>query len=540
MPVGENVGASNGLGAGVMTVSSDGSKVFLITPSGVRRFDLPAATGVATRLQISDLSTFRAAGTATTVTVTALDAAGNVVTNFGASVSFSSTDPAAGLPGQYQFTQADAGTHKFTITWGTAGSRTLTVSANVPYSLTATSPPVTVNNGAVSLIPVTGRRDLVYDDTHGMLLITTAAGTIERYDPVLRSSLAPLTGGASYNGADIAPDGSAIYVAEGQRSLVQSIVRKIDPVTGATTILHNNSPVGGAWDVEIGANGTGIVDYRFEGSGWVNLDKLTLAADTLTSTGRTVRQNSNLFRGAGRNLMFGTESNISSGPIWTYDPATGTFPSSASTNSFLDNVLASVNRTGTLIAMEFGTGATVMNPSFGTVKTLSGIDGGVAFDPARDVLYGVNSSSDQIVAYDTNTWLVKYSLPIGENVPTGTMLNNGVMAVSGDGKWLFLSSPAGVRVFSVQPTLTISAGASSVTTGQPVTFTVTARTPTGVVDPTYRGAVTLTSTDVNGGMPATYTFTAGDAGEYFSATLKKDPPTTGDSTHPLSGRIQQR
>ena len=66
MPVGENVGPSGGLGAGVMTVSSDGSKVFLVTPSGVRRFDLPTATGIASQLQISNISTFRAAGTPTT------------------------------------------------------------------------------------------------------------------------------------------------------------------------------------------------------------------------------------------------------------------------------------------------------------------------------------------------------------------------------------------------------------------------------------------------------------------------------------------
>src|SRR4051812_7920210 len=100
-----------------------------------------------------------------------------------------------------------------------------------------------------------------------------------------------------------------------------------------------------------------------------------------------------------------------------------------------------------------------MNASFGTVRTLSGIDGGVAFDPARDVLYGVNSSTDQIVAYDTNTWAVKYSLAVGENAPTASALGNGVMAVSGDGKWLFLSTPTGVRVYSIAPTLSTTVAA---------------------------------------------------------------------------------
>jgi hypothetical protein len=518
MPVGENVAASNGLGAGVMAVSNDGSKVFLITPSGVRRFDLPSATGIASQLQISNVSTFRAAGAPTTVTVTALDPAGNVATNFAGTVSFTSTDPAAGLPAAYTFTPGDAGSHTFTVTWNTAGSRTLTAS-DAPLGLTATTPAVTVNGGTVSLIQVATRRDLVYDDTHGMLLISTSAGTVERYDPVLKSSLAPLNGGASYNGADVTPDGSALFVAEGQRSLTQSIVRRIDPVTGASTVLRHASPDGGAWDVTVAANGTGLADYRFEGSGWVTLDKIDVSANTLAPSGRSVRQNSNLYRGADRSLMFGTESNISSGPIWTYDPASGTFPSSANTNAFLDNNLAAVNRTGTLIALEFGTGVTVMNPTFGTVHTLSGIDGGMAFDPVRDVIYGVNSSTDQITAYDTNTWAAKYTLAVGEDVPASSAFGSGVMTASGDGKWLFLSTPTGVRVYSIAPTLTVTAGTTAVA-GQPVTVTVTAKNPTGTVDTTYRGTVSLTSSDGAATVPAAYTFTAADAGAHaFSVTF---------------------
>ena len=194
------------------------------------------------------------------------------------------------LPAPYTFTAADAGSHTFTVTWNTAGCRNLTATAVPPFSMSATTPLVTVTSGAVPLIPLTTRRDLAFDDTHGLLLITTSAGTVERYDPATRSLLAPLTGGGSYNGADITPDGSAVFVAEGQRSLTQSIVRRIDPLTGATTILRHNGPDGGAWDVAVAANGTGIVDYRYEGSGWVHLDRLNVAANTLARpAGRSAR-----------------------------------------------------------------------------------------------------------------------------------------------------------------------------------------------------------------------------------------------------------
>src|SRR5205823_9918314 len=82
---------------------------------------------------------------------------------------------------------------------------------------------------------------------------------------------------------------------------------------------------------------------------------------------------------------------------------------------------------------------------FNTVAMFGGMDGGVAFDPGQDTLYGVMSSSGQVVAYDTNTWTFKFSTPVGEIVPRGTALGNGVMTVSTDGRWLFLATPNGVR-----------------------------------------------------------------------------------------------
>jgi hypothetical protein len=89
------------------------------------------------------------AGTIFSVTVTALDANGNVYTGYLGTVQFSSTDPIAGLPSNYPFTSGDAGVHTFTnlVTLKTAGNRTVTASdANAP-SITGTA---TVNVVAAS------------------------------------------------------------------------------------------------------------------------------------------------------------------------------------------------------------------------------------------------------------------------------------------------------------------------------------------------------------------------------------------------------
>ena len=81
-----------------------------------------------------------------TVTVTAMDG-GSLDTMFDSYIRFSSSDSAAILPGDYQFTAADRGSHTFTggVTLTTAGRQTVTAfeifapSINGNASLTVSS-----------------------------------------------------------------------------------------------------------------------------------------------------------------------------------------------------------------------------------------------------------------------------------------------------------------------------------------------------------------------------------------------------------------
>jgi hypothetical protein len=66
------------------------------------------------------------AGGALSVTVTALDAYGNVATGYAGTLSFGSSDPRAVLPASYAFTAADQGTHTFSVTLQTAGGQSVT------------------------------------------------------------------------------------------------------------------------------------------------------------------------------------------------------------------------------------------------------------------------------------------------------------------------------------------------------------------------------------------------------------------------------
>jgi len=79
-----------------------------------------------------------------TFTVTALDASNSVVTTHTGTVAITSSDPKAVLPGNSTLTQ---GTGRFTVTFKTSGSQTITASDTVGDAVTATSPSISVIRG---------------------------------------------------------------------------------------------------------------------------------------------------------------------------------------------------------------------------------------------------------------------------------------------------------------------------------------------------------------------------------------------------------
>ena len=87
-------------------------------------------TTAATRMLVAAPAS-ATAGSAVSITVTATDALGNSAAGYLGTVAFSSTDLQAGLPANYTFTAADAGTHTFTATLKTAGVRALMLGDSV-------------------------------------------------------------------------------------------------------------------------------------------------------------------------------------------------------------------------------------------------------------------------------------------------------------------------------------------------------------------------------------------------------------------------
>jgi hypothetical protein len=84
-------------------------------------------------------------GTRFSLTVTAVDPFGHIVTSFRDTVRFTSTDNTAKLPKNYTFTSADGGSHGFSVTLGSIGNQTITVTDTAAPIINATSATIRVS-----------------------------------------------------------------------------------------------------------------------------------------------------------------------------------------------------------------------------------------------------------------------------------------------------------------------------------------------------------------------------------------------------------
>jgi predicted outer membrane repeat protein len=105
------------------------------------------ATGFPTTIQ---------AGTAGTITVTAMTSSGSVATGYTGTVHFTSSDPNAVLPADYSFVTSDNGTHTFNVTLKTAGTQSITLTDTVNGSIGATASGITVTPAAASTLALAG------------------------------------------------------------------------------------------------------------------------------------------------------------------------------------------------------------------------------------------------------------------------------------------------------------------------------------------------------------------------------------------------
>ena len=76
-------------------------------------------------------------------------------------------------------------------------------------------------------------------------------------------------------------------------------------------------------------------------------------------------------------------------------------------------------------------------------RTCAVIDPVLDYDPVSGTTSTVRA--DEIVSFDTGTWQVIGTMPVGETTSVGYIFSEGEMSMSDSGQYLFLSTTSGVR-----------------------------------------------------------------------------------------------
>ncbi|MDB5320032.1 MAG: Hemolysin-type calcium-binding region, partial [Phycisphaerales bacterium] len=379
-------------------------------------------------------------------------------------------------------------------------------------------------------LAITAPRDAVFDPSRGLLYVTTGSGSVGRYDLATGTFLAPWAVGTSLNGADITPDGSALYVAEGQQTAdSKCVVHKVDLATGHVTDLtfaHVDAYEQGTSDVAIAADGNAYVTIDWYSSYHTgSLAVIDMASGVVTRSNRLFDEyHTDIARSADRTrLAVGRPS----AGVRVFNVLTQTVTANGyGSYQASYNGEASVSRDGRLIATPaLNFGMSIVTDTGAPIINLAPELGISAFDPARDRFYVALSTG--VTAYDTNTWKSIYTVPA--RILGGGYSPIGRMTVDAGGTRLAVVSPSDNQVElidlpvpdGVAAKLEMAGYPPLAITGRPETFTVTVRDAAGNVATGYRGTVSFGTADVAATLPAPYTFTAQDAGtKTFSLTFR--------------------
>jgi hypothetical protein len=335
-----------------------------------------------------------------------------------------------------------------------------------------------------TLIPLTTRRGMVFDQAGTHLYITTSDGFVRPYNLITNQLEAGYNLGGSLNGVDIAADDSFLLVAQGNVANGNGVVHRLDLMTGVSTDLTyplapNES---GAFDVAIGSNNVAMLTTSLGVQGWTPLRQIDLATNVIQERtdvhgsdpyGIGIAAGTRILRSASRVRLYFLEGLVSAGAVFTYDVAANLLGPNVKTSISLVTAGAAVNRDGTILGSRFRSGASFETPDFKYIRAFSAPDGGVAFDAMADRFYAVETATDQIIAYETNTYVEQFRIDIGETLaPDVTQFGTGTLVASQDGKYLALETPAGIRVLPIPSPLPTPPGPKPLTfgTGRQVVF----------------------------------------------------------------------
>jgi hypothetical protein len=458
------------------------------------------------------------AGAAVPVTVTAVDASGNVISDYSGLVRVFSNDP-RGTSTSYTFTAADAGTHTFAagLNLFTAGTRS--VLANAPLVATA-SQAITVTSSVATHLALTTPSTTVAGAPMTFSVVAldawnnmgaTYTGTVH-----FSTSDAQGTVPADYTFLD---SDAGIRAFSGSLATVRAVGQTITATDTTTARITGTSPA-------VTVTPTTAVSLTLVGGGG-----RIGSPHTVTVQARDVYGNAT-------NLFNGAVHLTASDPNMTL-PATDT---------------TLVNGVGTASVTPMTMGSQTISATALSDATINGTETviGTAGAVVRFVMTAIPATTAGVAQSFTVTGYDAFGNVAADY--TGTVYFTSSDAQAGlPGFYTFTLADAGVHTFSVtlrtagsqsvtvrdwsnvsltttQIGIGVTAAAASsftvtalhgVVAGTAQSFTVSVRDAFGNLATGYRGTVTFSSSDTQAALPASYTFTAADGGRHtFSMTFK--------------------
>jgi len=308
--------------------------------------------------------------------------------------------------------------------------------------------------GQGTLISLPKRRDMVFDNAGKYLYISTADGLVKRYNLSAGQLDGSYNLGGSLWGIDIDPTDSFLLVGQTAQFAFQKIDLHIGTVTNIPYTPANDQE-GGGWDVAIAANGKAFVTTTTTFQHDNPIREIDLATNALTVRREFFRPFAFVYRGVDASRLYFLDAFTSAGTVFTYNANTDTFGPDRDTRDAGAISNAAINRDGSLIATRASDHAAADTATdFVFVQAFHHVDGGVAFDGVQNILYGVDTISDTIIAFDVGTGAELYRLSIGEDLTAFQYITaTGALAASPNGRYVAVQTPAGVRLFSLPVTL---------------------------------------------------------------------------------------
>lgn len=472
------------------------------------------------------------AGNTNNFTVSVIDTIGQVATGFQGTVFFSSSDIQAGLPASYTFTSLDAGVHKFAATMKTAGAQSITV-RDSSGSLIGTQSGINVTPAAFSHFQMSVPNGA---DSKGHILVAAGDEISLRVEAVdnfgnatsdytgtvhvsSSDSLAVIPADYAFSAADA---GVHIFPVQLGTATVNGQVSSFSAVDtlNATTLTTktNFEVVNGAatsFKVALPAN---IV------AGESIVSKVT-ALDAFGNTVKNYFGTVHLATSAA-NAELPSDYTFDSSDLGVHDFSLSLNTSGSQTLSVVDTQSASVlgSDAGNVTAASADHFAVTAAPS--TVAgnalqlTVRALDAFGNIDTNYRGTVTLASSDSAAVLPAAYTFR---NNDAGVATLSVVLKTVGTQSVSiSDSTGFLTGSLAGI---SVTPSSSIGSfvvsGFPSTTAGIAQSFTVKAKDVFGNFTNAYVGTVVFSSSDAQAGLPASYTFTAADAGVHtFSATLR--------------------